>query len=143
MPHRYEDKYWLAEFLTKTGLVAQLQCLEQLGINAKSLRQIKEWSRERSVTLRLKAEEKCVFDREEKREEEAATKHVRDYGVGKIVDKVVTTITEWFWKFTVDYELLVYVGNEPSDCVVLQGRHGAFEVKASALRKDTQTRSTH
>jgi hypothetical protein len=42
---------------------------------------------------------------------------------------VVTTITEWFWNFTVKYEILVFVGNEPSDCVVLQGRTGKYEVK--------------
>lgn len=61
---------------------------------------------------------------------QAATKHVREYSVGvKITDKVVTTITERFWKFSASYELLVYVGNEPTDCVVLQGRTGNYEVK--------------
>src|SRR4051794_14711701 len=34
------------------------------------------WAAERSVTLRFRAEERCKFDREEKRKVESATEHV-------------------------------------------------------------------
>ena len=116
-------------------MAAQVNVLEMLGVNPKTLKTIKEWSTERSVTLRLKAEEKCAFDRKEQREEEAPTKHVREYAggfAGKITDKVITTITEWFWKFEVTYELFVFYGNEPEDKIVLQGRTGKWELKTTS-----------
>ena len=43
------------------------------------------------------------------------------FGGGKTTDKVVTTITEWFWKIEWDYELFAFVGNDPEDKVILQG----------------------
>lgn len=136
VPHVYEDKYLLAEFLTNGALAAQLNCLELLGLNAKTLKQLKDWSEKRSVTLRLKAEEKCVFDREVTREEEDPTKHVREYsgvfGGGKRTDKVITTIHEFFWNFSVDYELIAFVGNTPEECVVLQKRSGKCELMTSS-----------
>jgi hypothetical protein len=67
-----------------------------------------------------------VFLREVTREEEDATKYVREYtgvfGGGKREDKIVRTIHEFFWKFSVDYELSAFVGNTPDDKVVLQAR---------------------
>jgi hypothetical protein len=49
---------------------------------------------------------------------------VREYsgafGGGKTTDKVVTTITEWFWKIQIDYELFAFFGNDPEEKVVLQ-----------------------
>jgi hypothetical protein len=41
VPHQYEDKYLLSEFLCNTALAAQLNCLEQLGVDAKKLKQLK------------------------------------------------------------------------------------------------------
>lgn len=54
--HKYDDKYMLVDFLTNTTLAAQLTCMELLGLNMKSLQQLKKWSASRTITLRLKAE---------------------------------------------------------------------------------------
>src|SRR5690348_12643252 len=70
VPHQYDDKYLLSEFLCNAALAAQLNCLEHLGLDAKKLKTLKDWSETRSVTVRVKAEERCVFLREVKREEE-------------------------------------------------------------------------
>lgn len=56
----------------------------------------------------------------EKREEEDPTKHVRDYGVMKVEDKVVRTITEYFWNFDVQWELLAFAGTDSEAAIVLQ-----------------------
>jgi hypothetical protein len=66
--HQYDDKYLLSEFLCNTALAAQLNCLEQLGLDAGKLKTVKAWSEKRSVTLRLKAQETCTFLRETTRE---------------------------------------------------------------------------
>lgn len=124
--HQYHDKFALAEWVVSQAGMAHIIVLEALGLNAKSLRTLQGWAGERAVTLALLSEERCVFNRETKREVESAS-YKRDYGVGTITDKVVTTITEWFWDFTVDWSLVAYVGNEPTDRIVLQHRRAEYE----------------
>src|SRR2546421_566387 len=71
--HQYIDKYGLAEYLTNTSIAATLNALELMGLSEKTLKQIKEWSKQRSVTLVLKSEERCSFNRETTRKVESAT----------------------------------------------------------------------
>ena len=62
--HGYEDKYGLAEFLTNTALAGQLNALEAVGLTEARLAGLAGWVREGgSVTLRLRAEERCKFER--------------------------------------------------------------------------------
>lgn len=115
VPHAYDDKYGLAEFLTNTAIAAELNNLDLLGVTDKHLTTMKKWVQTRSVTLRLKSEERCTFVREATREVESATKHVTEYSdnanyTGSVTHKVITKITEYFWKFTVDYELFAFQG---------------------------------
>jgi hypothetical protein len=116
--------------------------LEILGLNSKSLREIREWAKERSVTLRFKASEKCDFNRETKRDVESDTKYVREYAFGgkaKTTDKVVTTVTEYFWDFECSYELFVFVGNEPDEKVVLQSRSCKYEAMTTSKENPRNT----
>ena len=134
--HAYTDKFHLAEFLTNTTLAAQLTVLEQLGVTPELVKKFKEWSRTRSVTLRFSGEERCVFDRKVEREVESATKHVTEIsGIGKgltITDKVITKVTEWFWKFSANYQFSVYQGNLLAEQVVIKRREtGNYEIKTS------------
>eukprot|EP01122_Echinamoeba_exundans_P012393 TRINITY_DN5163_c0_g1_i1.p1 TRINITY_DN5163_c0_g1~~TRINITY_DN5163_c0_g1_i1.p1 ORF type:complete len:964 (-),score=215.79 TRINITY_DN5163_c0_g1_i1:8-2899(-) len=133
VPHSYDDKYYLAEFLTNAALAAQLNVLELLGLTEKSLKKLISWAQSRSVTIRLKAEERCVFDREETRKVESVTEHVTEvkgsiFGNSKRTDKVITKITEYFWKFNVEYELFVFQGNDPSEKITLQSRSAGCEL---------------
>ena len=137
VPHVYDDKFLLAEFVTNGALAAELNALELLGLNAGSLNKLQSWAQKRSVTLRFRATEQCSFLREVTREEEDATKHVREYsgvfGGGKRTDKIIHKITEWFWKFNVDYELSAYMGNSPDDeKVILQKRSGTTELMTTS-----------
>ena len=134
--HTYTDKFHLAEFLTNTTLAAQLTILEQLGVTPELVKKFKEWSRTRSVTLRFSGEERCVFDRKVEREVESATKRVTEItGIGKgvsITDKVITKVTEWFWKFSASYQFSVYQGNLLAEQVVIKRRETAnYELKTS------------
>lgn len=78
VPHEYEDKYLLAESLTNSSIAALLSFLESIGLTEKQFAQLKEWNKSRSVTLRLKAEEKCKFLRKVVREVQSDTKSVSD-----------------------------------------------------------------
>lgn len=42
-----------------------------MGADEGKLRTLKAFSKDRSVTLRLKAQESCIFEREEEKEEES------------------------------------------------------------------------
>ena len=70
-------------------------------------------------TTQIFSEEKCTFDREETRKVTSPTERVTEVsGLSKLLtvtDKVVTTITEYFWKFEVNYQLFAYQGNNPDD----------------------------
>jgi hypothetical protein len=131
VPHAYEDKFALAECLANCAVAATVNAVEAMGLDQQGLAKLRQWAGERSVTLRLKAEEKCTFDRVEKREVDSSTAYMRDYGPGslKITDKTVTTITEYFWRFEAQYQLLAFAGAAADvDCVVLQQRTGNYVI---------------
>ena len=134
--HTYDDKYLLAEFLGSLSLSAQLQILEKMGLSSKGIDQCKSWAKNRSVTLRLKATEKCSFDREVTRKEDSKTEHVREYkgalGSVKRTDKTVYKITEYFWNFSAEYEIFAFEGNNPKEKVLLASRSGGVELMTSS-----------
>src|SRR4051794_40567946 len=78
VPHRYDDKYLLAELVTRTATASVLQCLEVIGLTAAQLVDLQAWARTRSVTLRLTAQEDCRFLREEKRKIESGEERVTE-----------------------------------------------------------------
>src|SRR3990167_7561100 len=130
--HTYNDKFHLAEYLTNTTLAAQLTILETLGITPELVKKFQEWSKTRSVTLRFSGEERCDFDRKVEREQESPTKYVTEIGSTTITNKVITKITEWFWKFNVSYEIAAYQGNSLAEKVVVRSRKSIdYEIKTS------------
>lgn len=137
VPHQYDDKYLLAEFLTRVAVAAALQSLEGVGLSAQKLAQLREWARTRSVTLRLAAQEDCRFLREETRKVESATEIVTETkgflgGTKTKTEKLVTTVTEYFWRFDFYYVLTAYPGNAPDHGVVVLARKGSIEIKTAA-----------
>mmetsp|Transcript_30055 Transcript_30055/g.58984 ORF Transcript_30055/g.58984 Transcript_30055/m.58984 type:complete len:1069 (-) Transcript_30055:264-3470(-) len=136
--HQYQDKYLLAEFLVNSAVASQLNCLIQIiGISEEQLAQLGQWSSSGIVSLRLRSEETCTFLREETREIEGPT-HKQELSIGERVasafsSKVVTNITEYFWKFTVSYDLIAFrgVGAELGDQLRISGRTASQELKTS------------
>lgn len=140
-PHAYDDKYRVAEFVANLALAAELNCLEVLGVDEPKLRQLLGWAQGgRAVTLRLAASERCAFDRAVKRDVESATKTVKEStGIfaGKSESKLVTTVTEFFWAFGVDYELFAYRGTDPDsadDRLSLLKRGGTTEIMSTTKK---------
>ena len=136
VPHRYDDKYLLAELLTRTAVAAVLQGLHGLGLSGDTRQQMVAWARQRSVTLRLSAMETCTFLREESRKVESAS-HVIEKktlfgGTEQITEKIVSTIKEYFWSFDVTWELVAFQGNEPDKPLLLSSRTARIEIKTNA-----------
>jgi len=133
VPHQYDDKYLVAETMTNTAMAAHLNCLELLGLKMDKIAKLVEWAKSRSVTLRFKAEEKCTFDREVKRDVESDTKHATEWsGVEKRVTKTVTTVIDYFWNFEVTYQIFAFKGTDPEEKELLQQRSASYEIKTSS-----------
>ncbi|MCC6997853.1 MAG: hypothetical protein IT370_24775 [Deltaproteobacteria bacterium] len=136
VPHAYDDKYRLAEFLTRASAAALLQCLHSLGLASDDLARLRDWATTRTVTLRLRATEECTYLREETRKVESAHQHVTEVASGArkttVTDKIVTTVVEHFWSFTFKWELVAFQGASDEHAVVLLSRAGLYEVMTSA-----------
>eukprot|EP01103_Thecamoeba_quadrilineata_P014453 TRINITY_DN431_c1_g1_i2.p1 TRINITY_DN431_c1_g1~~TRINITY_DN431_c1_g1_i2.p1 ORF type:complete len:1062 (-),score=263.50 TRINITY_DN431_c1_g1_i2:57-3242(-) len=143
--HSYHDKFLLANFLTNSALAAILNSLQLIGFNDSNVKQLKNWAETRTVTLRLSGDEKCTYEREATRVVESPTTRtttVSMFGIsGNISDKVVTKITEHFWKYVVRYELRAYQGNNPKEGILLQSRTCEFEIVTST--KNTPKPEVH
>jgi hypothetical protein len=138
VPHQYDDKYTLTEFLTRTTVAALLQCLGNIGLSPEGLAKLKEWAKTRVVTLRLKSQESCSFVREETRKIESPHERVIEHrsssgAKSSLTEKVVTTVTEYFWRFEFTYELVAFQGaSEEQGFVTLLTRSGTTEIKTAA-----------
>jgi hypothetical protein len=133
VPHTYDDKYGLAEFLTNTSIAAGHECLTQLGLSAQGFQQLVSWAAQRSVTLRFSASERCTYLRETTRNVESATHETDTTLFGKFSSKVVTKVVEHFWQFDSSWQLIAFVGtgNDAGDRVELIGRKGSCELMTS------------
>jgi len=140
--HAYDDKYTLVELMTNTTLAAQSYVLEELGVTAAALKQMREWAKTRTVSLRFSAEQRCAFDREVKREVESATKHVTETTMfGNFKSGTVTTVWEYYWKFDADWELSAYAGTNADEKIVLANRSASHEIMTGS--KDTPRKKVH
>ena len=136
VPHAYDDKFVLVEFLGRTATAATLQCLGGIGLTAEGLAQLAAWARTQSVTLRLRAQETCTFAREETREVESGQRQVVEkrsmWGTTETTERVVTTVREYFWHFDFTWEVVAFAGPSAEQGVVLQSHTGRVEIKTGA-----------
>ena len=145
--HQYQDKYILAEMLSNMTLASTLYSLQTIGVDDSSMQKMLDWSECRSVTLSLRATERCNFVRKTTRDVDSSTKHVVETSFGvNVTSKTVTTITEYFWKFSVVYELVCYrgTGESDDDSFVVTQKEGCTEVKTpvdKAPRAEVTTRN--
>jgi len=136
--HSYSDKYSLAELLVNTSIAAQFATLQHLGLDEPKLRTLLEFhAKGKALQLRLVATEKCTFLREAKRTvtspSVAVTETVTKSGglLGKsekttsVERTVKSTVVEYFFKFTVSWQLVVVPGNDEAAQVVLAERTGS------------------
>jgi len=137
--HQYQDKYILAESMTNMAIASQVNALVAMGLSSDQLSQLCTWATTSAVSLQFRSEERCSFVREESREVESPTKHVEEVSVAGAVraaltSKVVTTVTEYFWKYEVSYEVLAIrgVGQDADSQISIKKRTGQVELKTTS-----------
>jgi len=139
VPHRYEDKYFLAECLTNTATASQVNCLAELGLSGEMLATLRDWAKGSAVQLRLRSETFCEFEREVTRTVESATKHKTELAIGGAVRAALTSsttteVTDYYFKYRVSYELLALrgVGEHEADRIVLLSRESSDDIMRSS-----------
>eukprot|EP01038_Epipyxis_sp_PR26KG_P009339 gene9339-12583_t len=114
--HSYNDKYILAEMLTRVLIASVLNTLLLLNLTFSFLFIAKDWrAGGKTVSLQLKATSTCIFLKEIKHEVVDASRVETERTINslleeKITTKIVTTITAYEYEYKVDYELILYSG---------------------------------
>lgn len=101
-PHSWLDKYALAEHVTSVSIAAQLNVFSALGLSAATLEQSHRWAMDgKSVTLRLRAVERCEFLRQASSDlpKGDVVKNTGFFGTSE--SQVVTRRAEYFWRHEV------------------------------------------
>jgi len=122
--HAYEDKFFLAEFLTNTAFASQVNSFLQLGLNLDNVKQLREWASGHKVSLRFRSDEICVFDRSETKEANGSAAEASSAPGPQAV-------TEYIYTFEACYELLAVrgPGEAAEDQIRLRKRRGTHEIK--------------
>ena len=112
--HRYDDKYLLAEFLTKTAAACHLNTLSEMGLDGAKLHMLCEWVSSKDVSVRFDAEERCKFVKEIERDVEDPTRVERQYtgafGTSKSTTKVITRVKEYIYEYECKYSIEAFQG---------------------------------
>jgi hypothetical protein len=118
-PHSYDDKFAVCESLTDTASAAHIECLARLGADDTALQQMVAWAADgAAVTLRLTGKSSCELDREETRTVDSDSAKVtttaeEDGPTTTTTERVVSQVTDFFWRLDVDYELVAFAGSDP------------------------------
>ena len=134
LPHQYDDKYHLTNYLSNSAILSVLIALGTLGIDLNILNKLKEWSVTHEVSLRFQSQEKCEFVKETKREVEnphrSETSVSGSFGGFSIQNKSYTAITEYHYLFQSDYSISAFrgVGSDSSDIITFVGWFSHFSI---------------
>ncbi len=150
VPHKYEDKYLLAEQCSKCALAAVINTFLALGLTNDQLNGIVAWSKDNSVTFELEINRTCKFEKETVREEEGPKVEVERTGFfgGKTTVKTVTKIAEYHYLFQAHWQLRAYrgTGRAPADTLNLLSRHSeqlcTVRSKTSPYSESTKVQHT-
>jgi hypothetical protein len=136
--HRYADKYHIVDYLGRAAIVCYLNCYSTLGLSADDLAKLVSWSECLDVTLRWETDSKCVFLKDAKRDIEGPTS-LQTTIVGIVeyamkTSKLITTVIEYHYLFTVRHKLVAYrgVGDTVNDRIVLQSRSSEQDIVTSS-----------
>lgn len=132
--------------MTNVCLASTRKVLEMLGFDAKKIETIEQMYKEdgRAVTLRFAATETCEFETEKKVVVDGSKEVVLTSSNDTIRCRVKNTVTEYHWKFGLEYNLIVYVGNDPetSSRTILQSRKSDCIIITKGNKKSPRPAST-
>ena len=119
VPHDYEDKFEMAEFIVKSAREATLSIFKTIGVTEDQMKIANEWSANDRVTIEFKSEEFCDLNKQTEREESSPTDEVSAAGILTVKSKVVTKIQEWHWVIRNRYKIILYPGNKHNQSITI------------------------
>lgn len=133
-PHRWTDKFALADFTLSTTASSILETLKKLGLSDAFIKKNAEKNfKTKTVTLAFERSLECVFVKKEERVEKSdafVVEKTNTFGMKKQEKSFVeTAIVEWKWKVTVSWKLEIYLGNNDKECEILKEHTGSYEMK--------------
>eukprot|EP00980_Cylindrotheca_fusiformis_P021749 scaffold8569_cov139-Cylindrotheca_fusiformis.AAC.19 len=135
--HEYINKYELANHLVNTAIIAQMNCLERMGLTSEVL---KEMDPTKSATLRFQALEKCNFLKEqlvdvpsedsyvEEKSSRTLLGQTRFSNSKKSVFKRVKKVKEYHWTVDMHWDISVFSGTDVDKAKVLKSRDSSTVV---------------
>jgi hypothetical protein len=152
--HEYEDKYELANRMTNTAIIAEMNCLERMGLTSKVL---KAMDASKSTTLRFQASENCTFLKDqlvevqsehshEKVEESQSTSGGSSFfGSTKksTIHKYVKKVKEYHWTVDMHWEISIFSGTNVDKKIVLKIRDSSSIVVTQSERAPLEESREH
>ncbi|KAJ1454733.1 hypothetical protein M885DRAFT_464996 [Pelagophyceae sp. CCMP2097] len=129
--HTYDDKFALANFVTRVASASLLQTLAAAGLAEATRARAAGLPRRRM--LRFRFTETCCADGKVSVEKDSASKLVSSGWAGQNTHKVVTTVTSFKWLRGAKYEIVLFAGPEPTEATT-------FPVAARQAEWETFTR---
>ena len=133
--HEYDNKYELAEKMTNTAIIAQMNCLERMGLDVNQLKAFKS----KPTTLRFKASETCSFLKEQGVEvpmesSEQTSEDTQTTGAffansrKSTIKKIVKHVKEYHWNVDITWEISIFTGADTEKRIVLNDRTSSMIV---------------
>jgi len=134
VPHRWEDKYLLVEWLTDTLVATQVQALSRLGVQSEQMSKLVEWAAgNNSVYLSFEPSQRCDLIEQREREVESPTLEKTTSGVfgsSTVETKVKSKVPEWVWTAESNFTITALRGKgaSPEDRIEITRRTGRRDV---------------
>lgn len=142
--HAYDDKYGMANLMTNTALIAQVNVLKEFGLTMDALKAI---DKTKPVTLRFQAADSCSFlkeqivevpaDRSVETDEHTSTSGSSFFGntTKSTIKQVVNHIQEYHWKVDMKWEISIYSGSDVQNKTILQSRSSSMVLIVQSTKR--------
>lgn len=131
--HQYDDKYYLAELLTNMTAASLLNTLNIIGFRNEDIGKLLQWSKNEGsssqINLQFEITTSCTFVREYKFDIQSnqrveTERSVASVVIDKITSRVVTTVTEYEYLYSLNYTIRAFtgVGDNSKEVIVISCR---------------------
>ena len=132
--HAYDDKYDIAQLVSKTTLASNLNALSDgIGLTADALREMEKSRLGQRVTLRFDLATECAFKETKKRDVQLGNRVEKTSSLwGKTTIKEVQTVYDHYWNYGVSWKFTVYAGTDVENGTVILSRTGTRTIVTHA-----------
>ena len=148
--HQYSDKYVLANRMTNTAIIAQMNCLQHFGLTPSV---IKDIDLSKAITLRFDASEKCTLLKQKVVEQECIkstnniTKTKKLYFGGSrkktTIERFIKKVNEFHWQVNTHWDISIFSGSNEDEKTVLQGRDSSSVVITQSNSSPLENKFQH